>query len=115
THGVPLHVRSSFTWEPGTWIIEEDVTMEQAIVSAITDDTTEAKVTVHGVPDEPGVAASLFTALAERGINLDMIVQNTAAEHRADISFTVARDDLTPTMAVCEDVGPAIGATGVTS
>ena len=56
-HGVPLHVRSSFTWEPGTWIVEEEATMEQAIVSAVTDDTSEAKVTVHGVPDEPGVAA----------------------------------------------------------
>ncbi len=89
--------------------------MEQAIVSADTDDTTEAKVTVHGVPDEPGVAAGLFTALADRAINLDMIVQNTAAEGRADISFTVARVDLGPTMAVCEDVAPAIGASGVTS
>ncbi len=115
THGVRLHVRSSFTWEPGTWIIEEDATMEQAIVSAVTDDTSEAKVTVHGVPDEPGIAAGLFTALADRSINLDMIVQNTEAEGRADISFTVARVDLGPTMAVCEDVGPAIGATGVTS
>jgi aspartate kinase len=115
THGVPLHVRSSFTWEPGTWIIEEDATMEQAIVSAVTDDTTEAKVTVHGVPDEPGVAAGLFTALADRSINLDMIVQNTAADGRADISFTVARVDLGPTMAVCEEVAPAIGASGVTS
>jgi aspartate kinase len=115
SHGVALHVRSSFTWEPGTWIIEEESTMEQAIVSAVTDDTTEAKVTVHGVPDEPGIAAGLFTALAERSINLDMIVQNTAADGRADISFTVARVDLTPTMAACEEVGPAIGASGVTS
>jgi len=115
THGVPLHVRSSFTWEPGTWIIDEEPTMEQAIVSAVTDDTSEAKVTVHGVPDEPGIAARLFTALADRSINLDMIVQNTAADGRADISFTVARDDLVPTMAACEEVGPTIGATGISS
>jgi len=115
THGVPLHVRSSFTWEPGTWITEEEPPMEQAIVSAVTDDTSEAKVTVHGVPDEPGIAASLFAALAARSINLDMIVQNTAAEGRADISFTVAREDLAATMAACEEVGPAVGASGVTS
>jgi aspartate kinase len=115
THGVRLHVRSSFTWEPGTWIIEEEPTMEQAIVSAVTDDTTEAKVTVHGVPDEPGIAAALFTALADRSINLDMIVQNAAADGRADISFTVARDDLVPTMAACEAVAPTIGASGVSS
>ena len=56
-HHVPLHVRSSFTWEPGTWIVEEDPTMEQAVVTAITDDTSEAKITVEGVPDRPGVAA----------------------------------------------------------
>ena len=65
-HDVPLHVRSSFTWEPGTWIVEEDPTMEEAIVSAITDDTSEAKITVGGVPDRPGVAATLFRELAER-------------------------------------------------
>jgi aspartate kinase len=114
-HGIPLHVRSSFTWEPGTWIVEEEPTMEQAIVSAVTDDTSEAKVTVQGVPDEPGVAAALFTALAERSINLDMIVQNTSAGGLADISFTVAREDLAPTIAACEAVLPALGGRGVTS
>jgi aspartate kinase len=115
THGVPLHVRSSFTWEPGTWIVEEEETMEQAIVSAVTDDTSEAKVTVHGVPDEPGIAARLFSALADRSINLDMIVQNTAADGLADISFTVGRLDLDPTMSVCEDVREELHAHAVTS
>jgi aspartate kinase len=65
THGVPLHVRSAFTWEPGTWVVEEDPTMEQAIVSAVTHDTSEAKITVAGVPDRPGVAARVFRALAD--------------------------------------------------
>ena len=64
--GVPLHVRSSFTWEPGTWVDEEDPSMEQAIISAVTHDTSEAKVTVTGVPDQPGIAARLFRALADR-------------------------------------------------
>ncbi|HUD69536.1 MAG TPA: aspartate kinase [Acidimicrobiales bacterium] len=114
-HSVRLHVRSSFTWEPGTWIAEEEPAMEQAIVSAVTDDTSEAKVTVQGVPDRPGIAAQLFGTIAERSINVDMIVQNTSAAGLTDISFTVARDDLAATIAVCEEVTPALGATGVSS
>ena len=115
THSVRLHVRSSFTWEPGTWIAEEEPSMEQAIVSAVTDDTSEAKVTVQGVPDRPGVAARLFGAIAHRSINVDMIVQNTSAAGLTDISFTVARDDLAATMAVCQEIEPSLGAAGVSS
>ena len=88
-HHVPLHVRSSFTWEPGTWVVEEDESMEQAIVTAVTHDTSEAKVTVTGVPDRPGIAARLFRALADRSVNVDMIVQNTSLHGTTDISFTV--------------------------
>src|SRR5271167_2638634 len=93
-HNVPLHVRSSFTWEPGTWVVEEDADMEDAVVTAVTHDTSEAKVTVSGVPDRPGVAARLFRALAEKSINVDMIVQNTSAHGTTDISFTVPTADL---------------------
>ena len=114
-HGVPLHVRSSFTWEPGTWIVEEDPTMEEAVVSAITDDTSEAKVTVGGVPDRPGVAAQLFRQLADHGVNVDMIVQNTGANGMTDISFTVAKTDLDAARAVCQEVKEAIGAAEVTT
>jgi aspartate kinase len=114
-HGVPLHVRSSFTWEPGTWIVEEDPTMEEAVVSAVTDDTSEAKVTVGGVPDRPGVAAQLFRQLADRGINIDMIVQNTSAKGITDISFTVAKTDLDAARETCDKVKDEIGATEVTS
>jgi aspartate kinase len=57
-HHVPLHVRSSFSWEPGTWVTEEDPSMEEAIISAVTDDPTQAKVTVLGVPDQPGIAST---------------------------------------------------------
>ena len=114
-HGVPLHVRSSFTWEPGTWIVEEDPTMEEAIVSAITDDTSEAKLTVDGVPDRPGVAATLFRRLSDHGINVDMIVQNTGTNGLTAISFTVARTDLDAALATCEEVKEQIGATQVTS
>jgi aspartate kinase len=114
-HGVPLHVRSSFTWEPGTWIVEEDPTMEEAVVSAITDDTSEAKVTVGGVPDRPGVAAHLFRQLADHGINVDMIVQNTSARGTTDISFTVAKTDLEAARAQCLAVQESIGAAEVTT
>jgi aspartate kinase len=114
-HGVPLHVRSSFTWEPGTWIVEEDPTMEEAVVSAVTDDTSEAKVTVGGVPDRPGVAARLFRELADRNINVDMIVQNTGANGMTDISFTVAKTDLAAAREACEAVRAEIGAADVTT
>jgi aspartate kinase len=114
-HHVPMHVRSSFTWEPGTWIVEEDPTMEEAIVSAITDDTSEAKITVAGVPDRPGVAATLFRELANDGINIDMIVQNTSAHNVTDISFTVAKTDLAAATAACNKVQKEIGADEVTS
>jgi aspartate kinase len=114
-HNVPIHVRSSFTWEPGTWIVEEDPTMEEAIVSAITDDTSEAKITVSGVPDRPGVAATLFRELADNGINVDMIVQNTSLNNVTDISFTVAKTDLDAAMTACQKVQKDIGAVAVTS
>jgi aspartate kinase len=114
-HSVPLHVRSSFTWEPGTWIVEEDPTMEEAVVSAVTDDTSEAKITVGGVPDRPGIAARLFRELADSGINVDMIVQNTSAKGMTDISFTIGKTDLEAATKACELVKSEIGAAEVTS
>ncbi len=114
-HRVSLHVRSSFTWEPGTWIVEEDPTMEEAIVSAITDDTSEAKITVAGVPDRPGVAATLFRELANENINVDMIVQNTSLHNVTDISFTVAKTDLEAATKACQKIQKEIDAATVTS
>ncbi|MGH9205360.1 MAG: aspartate kinase, partial [Acidimicrobiales bacterium] len=114
-HAVPLHVRSSFTWEPGTWIDEEDATMEQAVVTAVTHDATEAKVTVIGVPDRPGLAARLFRGLADRNVNVDMIVQNTSLHGTTDISFTVPGHDLAVSTEVCLGLVPELGAAGVTS
>ncbi len=114
-HGVALHVRSSFTWEPGTWVDEEDATMEDAIVTAVTHDVTEAKVTVIGVPDRPGLAAQLFRGLADRHVNVDMIVQNTSLHGTTDISFTVPGYDLAVSTEVCEQLVPVLGASGVTS
>jgi aspartate kinase len=114
-HRVPLHVRSSFTWEPGTWVVEEEEGMEQAMVTAVTHDTSEAKVTVAGVPDRPGLAARLFRGLADRGVNVDMIVQNTSAHGLTDISFTVPKTDLATSVEVCDALSAELEATGVTS
>jgi aspartate kinase len=114
-HHVPLQVRSSFTWEPGTWIVEEDTSMEQAVVTAVTHDVSEAKVTVVGVPDRPGLAARLFRALADRGVNVDEIVQNTSVHGMTDISFTVPRTDLAAAVEVADGLSDELGATGVTS
>jgi len=109
-HGVPLHVRSSFTWEPGTWVVEEDASMEQAVVTAVTHDISEAKVTVTGVPDKPGIAARLFRALADRSVNVDTIVQNTSLHGTTDISFTVPKTDLAASLEVARSLAPEIGA-----
>jgi aspartate kinase len=114
THGVRLHVRSAFTWEPGTWITEEDP-MEQAIVSGVVDDDSEAKVTVTGVPDRPGIAAQLFRTLADADINVDMIVQNVSAAGVTDISFTVPREDLAQGTEITSTIARDIGAAGVTT
>ncbi|HEX2023465.1 MAG TPA: aspartate kinase [Acidimicrobiales bacterium] len=112
-HGVELHVRSSFTWEPGTWVRKE-ASMEQAIVSAVTHDTSEAKVTVAQVPDRPGIAARLFRALADEAVNVDMIVQNVSDHGATDISFTVPLADLPAGLKVTEGLAAEIGAAGVT-
>jgi len=112
-HGVPIHVRSSFSWEPGTWVREEDPSMEQPIISAVTHDTSEAKVTVTRVPDKPGIAARLFRSLADENVNLDMIVQNVSLEGTTDISFTVPKSDLDVAVAVCRSHASEISAADV--
>ena len=89
--------------------------MEQAVVTAVTHDTSEAKVTVAGVPDRPGLAALLFRALADRGVNVDMIVQNTSAHGTTDISFTVPSGDLPTSTEVAESLVGELGAAGVSS
>ncbi len=112
-HGVRLHVRSSFTWEPGTWIEEEDPSVEQPIISAVISDTSEAKLTVTGVPDRPGIAARLFRGLADRSVNVDMIEQNVSIRGTTDISFTVPNEDLVVAIEVASFLAPEIGATDV--
>ena len=124
-HNVPLHVRSSFTWEPGTWVLDtssthsssestKEAAMEDPIISGVVHDTGEAKVTVFGVPDKPGISAALFEPLAVVNVNVDMIVQNTSKDGITDISFTVPVADLATTLGVVNDVAKNIGAAGVT-
>jgi aspartate kinase len=108
---VPLHVRSSFHDREGTWIKEEG--MEDAVVSGVAHDDTEAKVTVHGVPDRPGVAASVFEPLAEAGIPVDMIVQNVATAGHTDISFTVPMELADRARTAAMSAAQALGAGGV--
>ena len=96
-HGVTLHVRSSFTEESGTWVSspEEGINVEEPIIAGVAGDTSEAKITVVGVPDIPGKAAEIFTIVAGAGANIDMIVQNVSVQDtgRTDISFTLPKED----------------------
>ncbi len=112
-HNVPLHVRSSFTWEPGTWVTSEESSMEDPIISGVVTDVSEAKVTVLGVPDQPGISAALFEPLAAGNVNVDMIVQNTSTDGTTDISFTVPMADTKASEAIVGRVAAEIGAKGV--
>jgi aspartate kinase len=116
THNVPLHVRSAFTWEPGTWVVQEEPEMEKAIIRAVVPDTSQAKVTVTAVPDEPGVAAMLFRGLADEGLNVDMIVQNVSIENgKTDISFTLPRDQIEAGTEITQRLAAQLGAGEVTT
>ncbi|MBM3827601.1 MAG: aspartate kinase [Actinobacteria bacterium] len=112
-HNVPIHVRSSFTWEPGTWVTSQEPSMEDPIISGVVTDVSEAKVTVRKVPDRPGVSAGLFEPLAQANVNVDMIVQNTSADGFTDISFTVPKADIKVAQSIVDEMAKKIGAAGV--
>ena len=116
-HNVPIHVRSSFTWEEGTWVIgadhERNTAMEEPIISGVVHDGGEAKMTLLGVPDRPGVSALLFESLADANVNVDMIVQNTSIDGTTDISFTLPLGDIATALPILEKVGDEVGAKGV--
>jgi aspartate kinase len=108
-YNVPLVVRSSFSDQPGT-LITGDATVEQAIISGVAHDLSEARVTVVGVPDKPGEAASIFRAVADAEVNIDMIVQNVSgATDRTDISFTLPKSDLATAMKKLADLQASVG------
>jgi aspartate kinase len=113
-HDVPLHVRSAFTWEQGTWVSNEEPSVEDPIISGVVTDMTEAKVTVLGVPDRPGISAALFEPLAAANVNVDMIVQNTSTDGTTDISFTMPMADMAQSESIVQRVADEIGATKVT-
>lgn len=112
-HGVRIHVRSSFSHQPGTWVVPEEDIVENAIISGVAHDTSESKLTVQHVPDRPGVAARIFTALADANVNIDMIVQNVSESGVTDISFTAPRGDTKRATEVLEALATEVGAGGV--
>src|ERR1700759_484472 len=110
-HGVRIHCRSSFTEAPGTVVLGEDETMEHPLITAVTHSTEEARITLIGVPDRPGAAASIFTALAEANCNVDTIIQNEPREEGrdAEVSFTIGSEDLRAAEAALEPVQAELG------
>ena len=113
-HGVKIHVRNSLGDQPGTWVDEDEEgttgMLESALIRGVALDTEEAKVTLDEVPDRPGIAASIFKAVAAEGIHVDMIVQNISHDGRTDLSFTVPRADLTRLNAVLDGIVTDVGA-----
>src|SRR3982751_3364904 len=114
THGGRIHCRSSFSEDPGTFVVGEEETMERPLITAVPHSTDEARLTLLGVPDNPGVAGRIFTALADANVNVDMIIQNEPESEgaQADMSFTVPRSDL-PTARAALD--PVVNQAGIGS
>jgi aspartate kinase len=109
-YNVPVHVRSSFNEEEGTMVTNEDSGMEKLMVTAVTHDKNQARITLKKVPDQPGIAAKIFTPIAEAGIIVDMIIQNTRAGGKTDLTFTVPISDYERAMDIEESVAKDIGA-----
>jgi aspartate kinase len=112
-YDVPVYVKSSFTDEGGTLVTREDKDMEKEVVSGVTYDRDQAKITVARVPDRPGVAARLFTPLSEHNIVVDMIIQNASVEGHTDLTFTVSRKDINEARRIVDAVVKEIGASGL--
>jgi len=111
---VPVHVRSTFTENEGTWVVEEDKIMESMLVSGVTYSKNEARITINKVPDQPGVAAKIFLPISDAGIIVDMIIQNTRAGAMTDLTFTVLRSDYDRAMKLLQGVAKEIKAESVT-
>jgi aspartate kinase len=114
-YGVKVHVRSSFNEREGTWVVPEEDAMEAVLVSGVTVAKDEAKVTLLGVPDTPGIAAQIFRPLSQASIVVDMIVQNVSEAGRTDLTFTVPRGDLKRTVELVRGVLPQLAEAGVRS
>ena len=112
---VPLHVRSTFVETEGTWVVEEDKTMESMLVSGVTYNKNEARLTISRVPDKPGIASKIFMPISDAGIVIDMIIQNTRAGDMTDMTFTVPRPDYKKALEILKKVAADIGAEDVSS
>jgi aspartate kinase len=112
-YGVPVHVRSTFKPDPGTLVTREDANMEAVVVTGVTHDRGQAKVSILRVPDRPGVASQVFGAVADHGVVVDMIVQNISRDGYTDISFTLPRTDRERAVATLREIAARIGAEGV--
>ena len=112
-YGVPIHVRSSFKSDEGTWVVREEDVMERLVVSGVTQNLNEAKIRVKGVKDHPGIAGKLFTPLSEAGIVIDMIVQNLSSDGTTDMTFTVPRAEYGKALEIAKAASLEIGASDV--
>src|SRR5919205_843789 len=110
---VPVHVRSTFNDVEGTWVVQEDETMDEMLVSGVSYDKNEAKVTLLRVPDRPGLAAQVFGPIAEAHIVVDMIIQNASEDGTTDLTFTVSKADHKKAVAIVEKALPAVHAQGI--
>ena len=109
-YGMPLHVRSSFTYNTGTHVVKEDKTMEQVLVSGVTYSRNEARITITKVPDSPGIAAGIFNPISNANIVVDMIIQNTRAGDLTDMTFTIPRENYEKAIEIVKKVAKEIGA-----
>jgi aspartate kinase len=110
---VPVHVRSTFSDVEGTWVVKEDESMDDVLVSGVSYDKNEVKITILRVPDRPGLAAQVFGPIAEANIVVDMIIQNASADGTTDLTFTVSKADYKKALSIVEKTAPAIAAKGV--
>jgi aspartate kinase len=110
---IPVHVRSSFSEEEGTMVVDENSGMERLVVSGVTHDKDQARITLKKVPDKPGIAAKIFTPVAEAGIVVDMIIQNTRAEGQTDLTFTVPKASFKQALEMEKKIAADIGAEDV--
>jgi aspartate kinase len=112
---VPIHVRSSFTEAEGTWVVEEEEGMDSVLLSGVVCDKDEAKITILRVPDRPGLAAQIFTPIADANIVVDMIIQNASEDGTTDLTFTVPKADYKKAISLVKKAAPVIQAKGVTA
>ncbi len=112
-YNVPVHVRSSFSEEEGTMVVEEDASMEQLVVSGVAIDKNQARITLKKVPDFPGISAKIFSPLAHADIVVDMIIQNTRSRGETDVTFTVPKADFTEALVICKEIAAEVNAKDV--